>query len=213
MTIGKITSSNQDIAFVYTRPETSVELETVDGGTEAGYAGSKLGQEFTAASSFSRIKMVFGDSEGTPFRVSLYNGTAKETKFVGLLMPDGMVEDTVLHWMFDPLPAGDYYWEVEAESDIELSCSVGSAYEGAYDDGVLIVGKSFRSKICYCEETEVLRAIAIDGDEVDSGVTTINGASSVGCVNTGSSIIAMAKEGDALANGGHVISGSHIGGL
>lgn len=210
MSIGKITSSQQDLVYVKVRPETGVELETRIGGSEiVEDVTTTAGQEFTAAHYFGRIKIAVKDSGTSTLVARLYDSHEKNTKYHETVFKD-VGQDKVLHWAFDPMPAGSYYWELEVWSGsslFRLYAFTGSTYDGGYENGSPI-SKDFKSKIVYCEDTEVEKPVAVVGDEVDSGVTTVATGSPLGAIQVGTVEKNIARELDELANGGKILNGS-----
>lgn len=211
MTLGKITSSQNDLAFVKVRPETGVELETVTGGTLGTTEASVVGQAFTAAHWFGRIKIPISSAGDKNLIARLYDSPSKNTKYIETIFKE-VGEDEVLHWIFDPQAAGSYYWELEVWNSNDPNFRVffynGSTFGGYYNDDVLQSNKSLRSKIVYCEDSEVERALAMTGDTVDSGVTTVKTGSPLTQINTGTVVGNISREADELNNGGKILNGS-----
>jgi hypothetical protein len=212
MTVGKITSSQQDVVFISVRPEDGGFLETIEGGNPSSITTMKCGQVFEAEHWFGRIKIMFGEGSSTAMRLALYDGINKDTKYFGCQL-DVVGVDKVLHISFDPLPPGPYYWEVHSMNDMTVAISDGSTFGGAYDNEVLLVGKSFKSKVMYCTDSEVLRPVAVVGDPIDGGVTTVSSGSSIAAVEVSGIVKDIVREGDPLSNGGKVFGGSFLGGL
>ncbi|MDY0385643.1 MAG: hypothetical protein RBT65_00655 [Methanolobus sp.] len=211
MSVGKITSSQQDLAYVKTRPETGEILETKTGGTQTwDETTANYGQAFTAEHYFGRIKIAVKDAGGKPLIVTLWDSAAKNVKYHETIFPE-VDQDQVLHWVFDPVPAGSYYWEIEVwrgNSTFRLYLFDGSTFGGAYEDGGTLPGKSFMSKICYCEDTEVERPVAVVGDTVDSGETTVKSGSPLGKIMVGTVEKNISREADGLNNGGRILNGA-----
>lgn len=212
MSVGKITNSQQDMVYVKVRPETGVELETRTGGTAAwDETTTTFGQAFTAEHYFGRIKIVVHDAGGKNLVARLYDSPAKGVKYVETIFKE-VDQEEVLHWIFDPMGPGSYYWELEIWSSndptFRLKTYDGSTFNGAYEDGSVLSGKSFMSKIVYCEDTEVERQVAMTGDTVDSGTTTVKSGSPLGQINTGTVVGNISREGDELNNGGTILNGS-----
>lgn len=211
MTVGKITSSQQDLVYVKVRPENGTFLETRIGGSETVLSISdSAGQEFTAEHYFGRIKIAVKDAGNKSLIAKLYDSHLKENKLHETIFKN-VGQDGVLHWAFDPLPAGTYYWEVEAwagVSGFELYVFSGSTLGTAYMDGSLLPGKDFKSKVMYCEDIEVERAVAVVGDSVDSDVATVSSGTSFGSVMVGTVEKNISRELDDLGNGGQILTGS-----
>ena len=180
MTIGKITSSQQDIVYVKVRSEDDTFLETHDGAVKANYyVARSVGERFTAVHWFGRIKIKIGNvNESSKVRMTLHDSPAKaktyyENEFE--LLVSGFV---VLHMAFDPLIAGDYYWELTRLSgSIGISVVTDSTLHKAYTDGNPTTVFDVESKIMYVSDVEVERAVAVIGDEVDTGVTVTSAGS------------------------------------
>jgi hypothetical protein len=210
MAIGKITASQQDMVYVKVRPEDDTFLETHDGAVKANYyVASSAGERFTATRWFGRIKIKIGNVlEAGKVRMALYDSPAKakiyyETEFE--LSVSGFV---VLHMAFDPLIAGDYYWElVRLSGSIGISVVTDSTLLKAYTDGTPTTAFDIESKIMYVTDAEEERPVAVVGDPVDSGATIISGGSELGKVMVGTVEKNISREGDSLANGGRILQG------
>ncbi|WP_319507888.1 hypothetical protein [uncultured Methanolobus sp.] len=211
MTVGKITSSQQDLVYVKVRPENGTFLETRIGGSETVLSiADSAGQEFTAEHYFSRIKIAVKDAGNRSLIARLYDSHLKENKVHETIFKK-VGQDCVLHWAFDPLPAGTYYWEIETwtgVSGFELYVFSGSTLGTAYMDDSLLSGKDFKSKVMYCEDVEVERAVAVVGDSVDSGVTTVSSGTPFGSVMIGTVEKNISRELDDMVNGGKILTGS-----
>lgn len=211
MAIGKITSSQQDLVYVKVRPETGVELETRTDGTQTDISSEgTMGQEFTAEHYFGRIKIAVKSTGTSSLVARLYDSHLKQAKHHETVFRE-VGQDKVLHWAFDPLPPGTYYWELEVWSGaslFKLYGYTGSTYGGGYRDGALLSGTDFKSKIVYCEDSEVERAVAVVGDSVDSGMTTVKTGSPLGQIMVGTVEKNIARELDELNNGGRIMTGS-----
>ena len=213
MVIGRITSSQQDIVFVEVRPEVDTFMETHNGTVKANYYMlTKVGQEFTSPRWFGRIKIKIGNvTEAGEMRLNLYNSTAK-TKLhfsSGFLLTT--LGGTVLHMAFDPLPAGTYFFELELLNGAAgVSVVTDSTIHKAYKEGSLTTDFDIEAKIMFVSDTPVERPVATVGDSVDSGVTTIQSGSSLGRVMTGIVERNISREGDSLANGGEILTGSYF---
>jgi len=213
MTIGKITSSQQDIVFIEVRPEDDTFMETHNGTVKANYYMlTKVGQEFTSPRWFGRIKVKLGNvTETGEMRLNLYDSTAKTR----LLFSSGFLLNTlgvnVLHMAFDPLQAGDYFIELELlNGAVGVGVVTDSTLHKAYKEGVATALWDVEAKIMFVSDTPVERPIATVGDSVDSGVTTIQGGSTLGSIMTGVVERNISREGDSLANGGAILTGSYF---
>jgi hypothetical protein len=209
MVIGEITSSQQDIMFVQVRVEDAAFIETHNGTVKANYyISNSIGQKFSTARWMGRIKIKIGNvNESSGLRLSLWDSPAKTKLFFEneyQLNPG----NAVLHLSFNTLPAGDYYWELE-----KLSGSVGfsvvsdSTLHNAYTDGNPTAAFDIESKIMYVTDEETERPVAVVGDTIDSGITTINGGSELGKIMVGTVEKNISRAGDPLANGGQILTG------
>jgi len=79
MTIGKITSSQQDTIYVKVRPEDGTFMETHKGTTKSNYYMiDSVGEQFFAAHWFGRIKVKIGNVvDSARVRVNLYDTPSK----------------------------------------------------------------------------------------------------------------------------------------
>jgi len=59
----------------------------------------------------------------------------------------------------------------------------------------------------YVTDEEVERPVAVVGDPVDSGITTISGGSELGKIMVGTVEKNISRAGDSLANGGQILTG------
>jgi hypothetical protein len=210
MTFGKITSSQQDIVYVKVRPEDDTFLETHNGAVKANYyVASSVGEQFTAVRWFGRIKIKIGNvNEAGKVRLTLHDSPAKaktyyENEFE--LKTNGGI---VLHMAFDPLIAGDYYWELTRLSgSIGISVVTDSTLHKAYTDGNPTAAFDIESKIMYVSDEEAEREVAMVGDTIDSGVTTISTGTSLANIMVGVVEKNISREGDALSNGGNILTG------
>jgi len=209
MTIGKITSSNQDIVYVEVRPETGEYQETREGGNLSSIAiGGTFGAAFTAVHYFDRIAIAIADAANRDLAVRLYDGPEKINKIHEAAFIN-VGEGRVLHLIFDPLPPGDYYWELDTGGKIiRPYVYTGSTYQTSYYNGYQDPTKDLRSKIYYCTDELKAVPVAIEGDPVDEGVTTIAAGTSIMGINTGYVEKNVAAELDALANGGRILTGT-----
>jgi uncharacterized Zn-binding protein involved in type VI secretion len=82
-----------------------------------------------------------------------------------------------------------------------------STLHNAYTDGNPTTAFDVESKIMYVTDAEEERPVAVVGDPVDSGVTTISGGSELGKIMVGSVEKNISRAGDSLANGGQVLQG------
>jgi hypothetical protein len=209
MVIGEITSSQQDIMFVHVRVEDAAFIETHNGTVKANYyIINSIGQKFSIARWMGRIKIKIGNvNQSSRLRLSLWDSPTKTKLFFEneyQLSPGS----AVLHLSFNPLPSGNYYWELE-----RLSGSVGvsevsdSTLHNAYTDGNPTTAFDIESKIMYVTDAEVERPVAVVGDTIDSGVTTISTGTSLANIMVGIVEKNISREGDALSNGGNILTG------
>ncbi|MFA4957750.1 MAG: hypothetical protein WC556_12345 [Candidatus Methanoperedens sp.] len=209
MVIGEITSSQQDIMFVHVRVEDAAFIETHNGMVKANYyINNSIGQKFSTARWMGRIKIKIGNvNESSRLRLSLWDSPAKTKLFFEneyQLNPGS----AVLHFSFNPLPAGDYYWELERLSgSVGISVVSDSTMHKAYTDGNPTAAFDIESKIMYVTDAEVERPVAVVGDTIDSGVTTVSGGSELGKIMVGSVEKNISRDGDSLANGGQILTG------
>lgn len=205
MTIGKITSSQQDIAFVKVRVEDDTFTDTHNGVTKVNYyVVSSAGQQFSVAKWFSRIKIKIGNVSAPGIvKVSLYDSPQKAAKYAeaeAQLNAGGQVIHFIL---LDPYPPGDYYWEMaKLSGGVGISVVTDSTIHKAYKEGSPTAEWDIESKIMHLgEETE--QPIAVEGDEIDGGATTILSGSAVSFIAQE----AIARVTDPLANGGKILQG------
>jgi len=209
MVIGEITSSQQDIMFVQVRVEDSAFIETHNGIVKVNYyISNSIGQKFSTARWMGRIKIKIGTvNESSRLRLSLWDSPVKTKLFFEnefQLNPGG----AVLHLSFNPLPAGDYYWELERLSgSVGVSVVTDSTLHNAYTDGNSTTAFDVDSKIMYVTDAEVERPVAVVGDPIDSGITTINGGSELGKIMVGTVEKNISRQGDPLSNGGQILTG------
>jgi len=209
MVIGKITSSQQEIMFVQLRVEDTTFIETHNGTVKANiYNNNSLGQKLTAERWMGRIKIKIGNvNELSRLRLSLWDSPAKTKLYFEneyQLNPGS----AVLHLSFNPLPAGDYYWELERLSgSVGVSVVSDSTLHNAYTDGNPTADFDVESKIMYVTDAEVERPVALVGDQVDSNITTVSGGSQMGKVMVEAVEKNISREGDSLANGGQILTG------
>ena len=209
MVIGEITSSQQDIMFVQVRVEDAAFIETHNGTVNANYyISNSIGQRFAVTRWIGRIKIKIGNvNESSRLRLSLWDSPTKTKLFFEneyQLNPGS----AVLHLSFNPLPAGDYYWELQRLSgSVGVSVVSDSTLHNAYTDGNPTTAFDVESKIMYVTDEETERPLAVFGDPVDSGITTINGGSELGKIMVGTVEKNISRQGDPLANGGQVLQG------
>lgn len=210
MTIGTITSSQQDFVKAEVRVEDGSSLETYTGGTSSSTPiTTSIGQEFTATAWFSRIKVVIANGGSNTLMFSLYESHSKATLHHSVLI-EGAGINSVAHLAFDSLPPGVYYWELTVNSGsgtTYISSLTGSTIQTAYVDAMLDTSIDFKSKIMYTGGL-VERDIAIDGDSVDTSVTTVLSGESIMGIQVGTVVENVSYAGDALANGGEVLTGA-----
>lgn len=210
MTIGKITASQQDIVFVKVRPEDDTFLETHDGALKANYyVASSVGERFTAVRWFGRIKIKIGNvNEAGKVRMTLHDSPSKAKTYYENEFELPVSGFVVLHMAFDPLIAGDYYWElVRLSGSIGISVVTDSTLHNAFFDGNPTTAFDIESKIMYVSDEEAERPVAVVGDTIDSGVTTVSGGSELGKIMVGSVEKNISRDGDSLANGGQILTG------
>ncbi|MFZ3168223.1 MAG: hypothetical protein WA130_11460 [Candidatus Methanoperedens sp.] len=210
MTIGKITASQQDIVFVKVRPEDDTFLETHDGAVKANYyVASSVGERFTAARWFGRIKIKIGNvNEASKVRMTLHDSPAKAKTYYENEFELPVSGFVVLHMAFDPLIAGDYYCELTRVSgSIGISVVTDSTLHNAYKEGVATNQWDIESKIMYVSDEEEERTIAVVGDDVDNGVIVTGTGSDLIFIKTGLNEKAICREGDLLSNGGRILNG------
>ncbi len=209
MTIGKITSSQQDTVFVKVRPEDGIFMETHNGTARSNYYMiDSVGEQFSAAHWFGRIKVKIGNVVDTArVRVNLYDTPAKALTYYETEsdLPAG---GSVVHVIFNPLPPGNYYLEIKNVSGtIGISMVTDSTLHNAYREGSATNEWDIESKIMYVSDEEEERAIAVVGDDVDNGVTVTGTGSDFNFIKTGLNEKAICREGDSLSNGGKIING------
>jgi hypothetical protein len=209
MVIGEITSSQQDIMFVQVRVEDAAFIETHNGTVKSNYyINNSIGQRFTTVRWVGRIKIKIGNvNEASRLRLSLWDSPEKTKLYFEneyQLNPGSVV----LHLSFNPLPAGDYYWELERLSgSVGVSVVSDSTLLKAYTDGTPTAAFDIESKIMHVTDTEEERPVAVVGDPADSGITTVSGGSQLGKIMVGAVEKNISREGDSLANGGKILTG------
>ncbi|MCX9083580.1 MAG: hypothetical protein OIN87_02140 [Candidatus Methanoperedens sp.] len=210
MTIGKITASQQDVVYIKVRPEDDTFLETHNGAVKANYyVVSSAGEQFTAVCWFGRIKIKIGNvNEAGKVRLTLHDSPSKAKTYYENEFELKTTGGIVLHMAFDPLIAGDYYWElVKLSGSIGISVVTDSTLHKAYTDGNPTIAFDIESKIMYVSDEETERPVAVVGDTIDSGITTISGGSELGKIMVGTVEKNISRAGDSLANGGQVLQG------
>jgi hypothetical protein len=195
--------------FVHVRVEDAAFIETHNGTVKANYyISNSIGQKFSTARWMGRIKIKIGNvNESSRLRLSLWDLPTKTKLFFEneyQLNPGS----AVLHLSFNPLPAGDYYWELERLSgSVGVSVVTDSTLHNAYTDGNPTAAFDIESKIMYVTDEEEERPVAVVGDPIDSGVTTISGGSELGKIMVGTVEKNISRQGDPLANGGQIVTG------
>ncbi len=209
-TLGKVTSSQQDIVFVKVRAEDDTFLETHNGTAKTNYYfTTSVGQAFTAAKWFDRIKVKVGDvSDAGMVWLKLYDSPTKATVLakVKVFLPVG---GSVIHMFFEAKPPASYYWELtKLGGSIGVSVVTDSTIHTAYKEGSITTDWDTESKVM-CVGDEIESPIAIEGDSVDSGVTSTLSGSKKGFVDTGAEK-PIVRVGDRLANGGTILTGCNF---
>ena len=209
MTIGKITSSQQDTVFVNVRPEDGTFMETHNGTTKSNYYMiDSVGEQFFAAHWFGRIKVKIGNVvDSARVRVNLYDTPSKTLTYYETEsdLPAG---GSVVHVIFNPLPAGNYYLEIKKVSgSCGISVVTDSTLHNAYKEGAATNQWDIESKIMFVSDVEEERAVAVVGDDVDTGVTSTSTGSDFNFIKVGLNEKAICREGDLVSNGGKIING------
>jgi phosphoribosylpyrophosphate synthetase len=209
MTIGKITSSQQDTAYVMVRPEDGTFVETHNGAAKSNYyLIDSVGERFTTEHWSDRIKIKIGNViNAGKVRVNLYDTPSKALTYFEIEtdLPAG---GSVIHVIFDPLPAGTYYLEIKKISgSCGISVVTDSTIHTAYKEGGSTSDWDIESKIMYVSDVEVERAVAVVDDEVDTGVTVTSAGSDFNFIKVGINEKAVCREGDSLSNGGRILNG------
>lgn len=209
MTIGKITSSQQDTVFVKVRPEDGTFMETHNGSSQSNYYMiDSVGEQFSSARWFGRIKVKIGNAvEGSRVRINLYDTPEKALTYYETEsdLPAG---GSVVHVIFNPLPTGNYYLEIKKVSgSCGISVVTDSTLHNAYREGAATDQWDIESKIMYVSDAEEERAVAVVGDNVDNGVTVTGTGSDLNFIKEGSNEKAICREGDSLSNGGKILNG------
>lgn len=206
MTIGKITSTQQDLVYVEARVEDDTFTETNNGGfdTEFTYIGI-CKQEFSVDRWFGRIKSVILNAQNTDIVLRLYdsNGEMIQDKFV-----KNVGKDQVIHFIFDPLPPGEYTFEIDTLGNKVTVGSFGfSSYGGFSINNFIEYNHSLKLKIMHYTTELQQKAVAVVGDEVDNGSTSVSNGIEFGKIMTGNVEYNINRAGDMLENGGHVLTG------
>ncbi len=209
MAVGKITSSQQDIVYVMVRPEDDTFIETHDGAVKANfYIPNSVGEVFTASRWFGRIKIKIGNVNASArVRAVLYDSPSRIKTYYEIEsdLPAG---GSVIHFTFDPLPPGDYYLEiVKVSGSVGISVVTDSTVHKGYKEGTPTADWDLECKIMNVTDNEEERAVAVVGDTVDAGVATVSSGSSLGSVMVGTIERNISREGDALDNGGNIMTG------
>ncbi len=209
MTLGRITSSQQDMVFVKVRPEDDTFSQTHNGAVKANYyVVSSVGERFTTTRWFGRIKIKIGNvNTGGRVRAIIYDSPSKIKTYceIETELPAG---GSVVHLAFDPLPPGDYYLEiVKVSGSVGISVVSDSTIHKAYKEESPTADWDMECKVMHVTDNEEERAIAVVGDAVDAGVTTVSNGSSLGSVMVGVVERNISREGDALGNGGEILTG------
>jgi hypothetical protein len=209
MTIGKITASQQDTVFVKVRPEDGTFMETHNGTARSNYYMiDSVGEQFSAAHWFGRIKIKIGNVvDSARVRVNLYDTPSKTLTYYETEsdLPAG---GSVVHVIFNPLPAGNYYLEIKKVSgSCGISVVIDSTLHNAYKEGAATNQWDIESKIMFVSDVEEERAVAVVGDDVDTGVTSTSTGSNFNFIKAGLDENAICREGDSLSNGGKILNG------
>lgn len=213
MTIGKITASSQDTVFVKVRAEDDSFIETHDGSTETTYnIIATVGQIFTTTRWSGRLKIKLGSvGEAGNLRVLICDSPAKTKIYYENGFKITTLGGQVLHMAYDPLPPGTYYFEIQvASGSFGVSVITDSTLHKSYKEGSPTTDWDIMAKVMYVTDAEEERAIAVIGDEVDSGVTTVSSGSQLGRVKVGLVEKNISREGDSLANGGSILTSSYF---
>lgn len=211
MTVGRITKSSQDTVFVKVRPETGEFFETHNGTLFQSYpVVERAGQEFHTDNWIARLKVkLSAASEKSDVSLLIHDSHQKKKTFCEGDFEVNTGGFQVLHLAFDPLPPGDYYWELLLVSgSVSVSVSTDSTLGGAYIEGTLTPDWNIESKLMLASDEIVERQVAFAGDEVDNEVTVIEQGSALGRLQTGIVEKNIARESDPLSNGGKILTGS-----
>lgn len=207
MSIGKITNVAQDIVFVEVRTETGVSYETYSGGSPGSQlipTTGTVGEEFTAIHYFDRIKIEL--PPGNPLVVRLYNDHDKSIMYHESYIPERSMY-LILHFAFDPVSAGDYYWELEDIGAGNSYCTyyVGSTIGKGFIDGIPI-SDDFKSKIMYVSDDIQLKPVAVEGDKVET-THDITSGSDIMKIQTGVIVDNISRQGDTVDTTNKILTG------
>jgi hypothetical protein len=210
MTLGKITKSNQDIVYVKVRVEDETFMETHNGTSKTNYyLVNSVGEKFTTPRWFGHIKIKIGDSPaGARLRLTLWDTPSKEVLYCET-ESELTAGGCVIHVITNPLPAGDYYLELTKVTDSSIGIGVvtDSTLHNGYKEGVATSDWDIECKLMYVSDQEEERAVAVVGDEVDSGVTVTSTGSDISFIKVGALEKAVCSAGDSLSNGGQILNG------
>ncbi len=211
MVLGKITKSNQDLIFIKVRPEDDTFMETHNGSSKANYyIIETVGQIFTTLHWSGRLKIKLGNvtKEGS-IRVLICDSPAKNKIYYENHFHIITLGGQVLHMAYDPIPPGNYYFELQIyDGTFGVSVVTDSTLHKAYKEGAPTADWDIEAKVMYVTDAEEERPAAITGDEVDSGVTTVQTGSQLGSLIVSDIEHPISREGDALANGGNILTAS-----
>lgn len=210
MPIGEITNVDQTIVYVEVRTETGSSYETFNGGIKGSLVIAKsgtVGEEFIAAHYFGRIKIEL--LPGNELIVRLCDNHNKGNIYYESHIPirSGSVNE-IIHFAFDPMPAGEYYWELE---DLGVGGSycvyqIGSTIGRAFKDGLPITD-DFKSKIMYVSDTIEEKPVAVEGDKVNT-TEDITSGSNVLKLESATVEYNIARQGDSVGTGdGKILTG------
>ncbi len=211
MTMGRITSSQQDLAFVKVRIEDDTFIETHNGTMKnIYYIVNSVGQVFTTARWSGRLKIKIANVSATgSVRALICESPAKSKIYYENHFHLDTLGGQVIHMAYDPLPAGTYYYEIQIfDGSIGVSVVTDSTIQKAYREGSPTSDWDIESKIMYVTDVEEERPVAIVGDKVDNGVTTVKSGSKLGNIVVAGIEHNISREGDALANGGNILTAS-----
>ena len=207
MPIGKITDVDQDIVFVEVRTETGASHETYLGGNPGSLlipTIGTVGEEFTAAHYFDRVKIEL--PPGNSLILRLYDDHYKGIMYHESNIPYRSAY-VIVHFAFDPMPAGDYYWELMDFGAGSSYCTyyTGSANDKAFRNNTPISG-DFKSKIMYVSDDIQLKPVAVEGDKVET-THDITSGSDVMKLQTGIIVDNIARAGDTVDTTKKILTG------
>jgi len=208
MTIGKITSSQQNIVFASVRVEDDTFIETHNGTIKIDYfIDESVGEEFTTTKWYGRLKIKMSNIiESGLVKLVIYDSPTKNIAYHDIKITLSPPNATI-HLAFNPLPMGDYYWELERISgNIGISVVTNSTIHKAYKNGIATSDWDIESKIMYVGD-KIDKPIAVVGDTIDSGVTTISSGSTLGVVMVASVEKNISRIDDTLTNDGKILTG------